>query len=48
MMNIVWIGIGVMLFAAIAVLAIMLGKRPAADLGSVSAHWVADHRADTP
>jgi len=36
-----------MLFAAVAV-AIMLGKRPADDLGSVSAHWVADHRVDTP
>jgi hypothetical protein len=43
-----WIGLSITLFAAAVVLAIGFAKRPASDLGSVSAHWIAAHRGDTP
>jgi hypothetical protein len=43
-----WIGIGVALVAAGIVAALFLGKRPIDDLGSVSDHWIADHRVDSP
>lgn len=37
-----WIGIGVTLVAAIVVMTVILSKRPADELGSVSAQWVPD------
>ena len=43
-----WIGICVTLVAAILVTVIILAKRPVDDLGSVSDHWIAQHRADAP
>ena len=44
-----WMGIGVTLLAAIVVTAvIVLAKRLNHDLGSVSAHWIAEHRVDAP
>ena len=43
-----WIGIGATLVAGIVVVAVSLAKRPAHDLGSVSAHWIAEHRMDSP
>jgi hypothetical protein len=43
-----WVETAVMLLAAIVVMAIILLKCPAADLRSVSAHWVAKHRLDGP
>ena len=42
-----WIGLGVTLVAAIVVMAVVV-KRPADDLGSVSDHWIAQHRVDAP
>jgi hypothetical protein len=42
-----WIETAVTLVAAIVlVMLVMLVKRPAEDLGSVSDHWVAEHRAE--
>jgi len=46
-----WIGTAVTLVAGIvALMAVILVKRPADvdDLGSVSDHWVAQHRVDAP
>ena len=44
-----WIEIiGVTLVAGIVVMVVVLAKRPADDLGSVSAHWIAQHRVDAP
>jgi hypothetical protein len=45
-----WIGTAVTLVAGIvALLAVLLTKRPADvnELGSVSAHWIAEHRVDS-
>jgi hypothetical protein len=47
----VWIGASVTLVAGIvALIVVILAKRPADvdDLGTVSAHWIAQHRADSP
>jgi hypothetical protein len=47
----VWIGTAVTLVAGIvALMVVILAKRPADvdDLGSVSNHWIADHRVDLP
>ena len=41
-----WLGIGVAFVAAIVVMMVILAKRPADELGSVSAQWVAEHRAE--
>ena len=41
-----WIGIGVTLVAAIALLVTILTRRSADDLGSVSVHWITEHRAE--
>ena len=43
-----WMGIGVMLIAGIVVIAVILAKRGADDLGSVSDRWIAEHRVDAP
>ena len=43
-----WIGIGVTLVAGIVVMTVVFAKHPADDLGSVSAHWIAEHRVDAP
>ena len=46
-----WIGTAVTLVAGIvALLVVILAKRPADvdDLGSVSHHWLAEHRVDLP
>ena len=43
-----WIGIGVTLVIGIVMMAVILAKRPADDLGSVSDHWVVEHRVDSP
>jgi hypothetical protein len=44
----VWIGTAVTLVAGIV--AVILAKRPAdvEDLGTVSDHWIAEHRVDSP
>ena len=42
-----WIAIGAAMVIGFAVLAVV-AKRPIDDLGSVSAHWVAQHRNDAP
>jgi hypothetical protein len=44
----IWVGIVVAVVAVIVVTAIIVGKRPAHDLGSVSEHWIAEHRIDAP
>ena len=44
----IWMGIVVALVTAIVLKAIILAKRSAAELGSVSEHWIAQHRADAP
>lgn len=41
-----WIGIGVTLLAITVLMMVVRAKRPADDLGSVSAHWVAAHRVE--
>jgi hypothetical protein len=44
----IWVGIGTMLVIAVLVFAaVSLFRRPSDDLGSVSDHWVAQHRADS-
>jgi hypothetical protein len=43
-----WMGIGVTPVAGIIVIAVIFGKRPAHDLSTVSDHWIAQHRVDTP
>ena len=43
-----WLGIGVTLVVITALMTVILAKRPVDDLGSVSAHWVAEHRVDAP
>ena len=46
-----WIGAAVTLVAGIvALMVVILAKRPADvdDLGSVSDHWIAQHRVDSP
>ena len=43
-----WIGIGVTLVAGIAVMTVILAKCPVDDLGAVSAHWIAQHRTESP
>jgi hypothetical protein len=44
-----WIAIGTMLVVAVLLLAVVsLFRRPNDDLGFVSAHWVAQHRVDSP
>jgi hypothetical protein len=40
-----WLGLGVAFLVAI-VLVTLFVRRPAADLGSVSPQWVAEHRAE--
>ena len=44
----IWIGIGAMLVASIVVIAVVLSQHPPQDLGSVSDHWIAEHRVDSP
>jgi hypothetical protein len=44
----IWMGIVVALVAAIVLMAIIVAKRPTHDLGSVSEHWIAEHRLDAP
>jgi hypothetical protein len=43
-----WVGIGIALVVVLAVGALIVGRRPADDLGSVSDHWISHHRADAP
>ena len=46
-----WIGTAVTLVAGIvALMVVILAKRPpdVDDLGSVSDHWIAQHRVDSP
>lgn len=43
-----WMGIALALVASVVIVAAVAAKRSAADLGSVSNHWVAQHRADAP
>jgi hypothetical protein len=42
------IGSVVALVAAIVVMAIIVAKRPPRHLGSVSEHWIAEHRVYAP
>jgi hypothetical protein len=44
----VWMGIALGLLATVAIVAAFAAKRSAGDLGSVSDHWIAQHRADAP
>ena len=44
----IWMGIGTILIAGIVVIALVLSRRPAQDLGSVGDHWIAEHRVDSP
>ena len=43
-------GTGVTLIASVVVVVLILAKRPADvdDLGSLSDHWIAEHRVDAP
>ena len=41
-----WMGVGVTLVGAIVVIVLMHTKHPADELGSVSANWIAEHRAE--
>ena len=43
-----WLARALTLLAGITVMAVILGKRPVRGLGSVSEHWIAQHRADWP
>lgn len=43
-----WVGIGIALVIAVTVGAVIVARRPADDLGSVSDHWISQHRADAP
>jgi cell division protein FtsX len=43
-----WMGIALALVASVLIVAAVVARRSAADLGSVSNHWVAQHRADAP
>jgi hypothetical protein len=43
-----WIGIGLTLLAGMVLIAVILARRPAHDLGSVSDRWIAEHRVDSP
>jgi hypothetical protein len=49
-MNGVWIvvGLGVAVALALAAIARSLGRGRQSDLGSVSDHWVAEHRLSQP
>ena len=38
--------IGATLVVSIVLVVLIAAKRPADELGSVSAHWIAEHRAD--
>jgi hypothetical protein len=42
----VWIGAGVVVIVGVAVLAVILAKGRVDDLGSVSTHWIEQHRVD--
>jgi len=43
-----WIGVGVAVFAGVVVLVLnTVAKRSAHDLGSVSARWIVEHRAES-
>jgi len=44
----VWLGIALTLVASVVIITAVVAKRSAADLGSVSNHWIAQHRADAP
>jgi len=39
--------IGITLVVVMVVMAVLLAKRPARDLGAVSASWIAQNRMDT-
>lgn len=41
-----WMGIGITLVAGTILVALLLAKRPAHDLGCVSRHWIAEHNVD--
>jgi hypothetical protein len=45
-----WTGIGMTLVAGIVAMVVILAKRSADvdERGSVSAHWIAEHRVDLP
>jgi hypothetical protein len=43
-----WTGIGIIIIAGIVVIVVILAKRGADDLGSVSDRWIAEHRVDAP
>ena len=44
-----WIGIGITVVTCV-VIAVILARHPVdgAELGSVSAHWIAEHHVDVP
>lgn len=44
----VWMGIALALIATVVITAVVTARRSAADLGSVSHHWISQHRADAP
>ena len=41
-----WIGTAAVLIAAVLIAVVVIAKRPIDELGSVSARWVAEHRAE--
>ncbi len=43
-----WLGIALALVASVVIVAAVVAKQSAADLGSLSNQWVAQHRADAP
>ena len=49
-LQMLWIGIGTTLVTGAVVMAVLLAKRPVDvdELGSVSDHWLAQHRVDAP
>ena len=44
----IWMGLDTILVAGIIMAAVVFSKRPVKDLGSLSDHWVSDHRIDSP
>jgi len=46
--HMLWMGIALALVASVVIVAAVVTKRSAGDLGSVSDHWIAQHRADAP
>jgi hypothetical protein len=44
----VWIALGIGLVIAIVIVLALLDRRAGKDLGSMSPHWIAEQRANSP